>query len=64
MSAEYELNQPQTRSFWLHLLLAGFSLYFFLCAINVMGAGLKVIGKETSWLADAIAQGDNPLVAL
>ena len=64
MSAEYELNQPQTRSFWLHLLLAGFSLYFFLCAINVMGAGLKAIGKETSWLADAIAQGDNPLVAL
>ncbi len=64
MSAEYELNQPRARSFWLHLLLAGFSLYFFLCAINVMGAGLKVIGKETSWLADAIAQGDNPLVAL
>ena len=64
MSAEYELNQPRARSFWLHLLLAGFSLYFFLCAINVMGTGLKVIGKETSWLADAIAQGDNPLVAL
>jgi|ETNmetMinimDraft_25_1059894.scaffolds.fasta_scaffold36617_2 sodium-dependent phosphate cotransporter len=64
MSAEYELNQPRARSFWLHLLLAGFSLYFFLCAINVMGAGLKAIGKETSWLADAIAQGDNPLVAL
>ena len=42
MSAEYELNQPRARSFWLHLLLAGFSLYFFLCAINVMGAGLKV----------------------
>ncbi|MDP6600659.1 MAG: Na/Pi symporter [Phycisphaerales bacterium] len=64
MSADYELNQPKARPFWLHLLLAGLSLYFFLCAINVMGAGLKVIGKETSWLADAIAQGDNPLVAL
>ncbi|MDP6478915.1 MAG: Na/Pi symporter [Phycisphaerales bacterium] len=64
MSDEYELNQPKTRPFWLHLLLAGLSLYFFLSAINVMGAGLKVIGNETSWLAEAIAQGDNPLVAL
>jgi sodium-dependent phosphate cotransporter len=48
----------------MNLILAALSLYFFLCAINVMGLGLKIIGKETSWLADAIAQGDNPLVAL
>jgi len=56
--------QRKRRVFWMHLILAALSLYFFLCAINVMGAGLKSIGKETSWLADAIAQGDNPLVAL
>ncbi|MDP7030431.1 MAG: Na/Pi symporter [Phycisphaerales bacterium] len=56
--------QRKTRPFWLHALLALLSLYFFLCAINVMGSGLKSIGKETTWLADAIAQGDNPLVAL
>ncbi|MCP4758017.1 MAG: Na/Pi cotransporter family protein [Planctomycetes bacterium] len=59
-----ELNQRQARPFWLHALLALLSLYFFLSAINVMGSGLKAIGKETTWLADAIAQGDNPLVAL
>jgi sodium-dependent phosphate cotransporter len=59
-----ELKQRVGRPFWLNVLLALASLYFFLCAINVMGAGLKSIGKETSWLADAIAQGDNPMVAL
>ena len=64
MSAEVDLKPRKSHSFWLPLLLAAFSLYSFLCAINVMGAGLKTIGKETSWLADAISQGDNPLVAL
>lgn len=59
-----ELKQRTGRPFWLNAMLAVVSLYFFLCAINVMGAGLKAIGKETSWLADAIAQGDNPIVAL
>jgi sodium-dependent phosphate cotransporter len=59
-----ELTQRKARPFWLHAVLALLSLYFFLSAINVMGAGLKSIGQETSWLADAIAQGDNPLVAL
>ncbi len=57
-------TQRKSRAFWMNLILAALSLYFFLCAINVMGSGLKIIGKETSWLADAIAQGDNPLVAL
>jgi sodium-dependent phosphate cotransporter len=59
-----DLNQRQARPFWLHALLALLSLYFFLSAINIMGSGLKSIGKETTWLAEAIAQGDNPLVAL
>ena len=40
------------------------SLYFFLSAINIMGAGLKSLGKSTDWIQTAMAQGDNPLVAL
>ena len=58
------IKQPKIRPFWVHVVMALVALYFFLCAINVMGAGLKEIGKSTDWLQVAIAQGDNPLVAL
>ncbi len=58
------LKAVKERPFWWHAMWALVALYFFLCAINIMGGGLKVIGKNTDWLQTAIAQGDNPLVAL
>jgi sodium-dependent phosphate cotransporter len=48
----------------MYALMALASLYFFLSAINIMGAGLKSLGKSTDWIQTAMAQGDNPLVAL
>ena len=64
MSIPKTTEHLKTRPFWAHGVLALMWLYFFLCAINIMGAGLKTIGKETDWLQVAIAQGDNPLIAL
>ena len=58
------LKPKKIHSLWLHAFMALVSLYFFLCAINVMGSGLKQIGKSTDWINAAMAQGDNPLVAL
>lgn len=52
------------RPAWLHGILGGIALYFFLSAINVMGKGLKGIGKETDWLENLLGQADNPFVAL
>ncbi|MDG2030506.1 MAG: Na/Pi symporter [Phycisphaerales bacterium] len=49
---------------WLSGLWALCFLYLFLCAINVMGAGLKGVGKGSDWLETIIAQGTNPVVAL
>ena len=40
------------------------ALYLFLCAINVMGSGLKGIGNQSDWLETIIAQGHNPLFTL
>lgn len=39
-------------------------LYFFLCAINVMGSGLKLVGRSTDWLESLLAHAHNPFVAL
>lgn len=50
---------------WLHGILAGVFLYFFLCAIKVMGSGLKTLGNAGPWLEDLMAWGDhNPMLAL
>ena len=49
---------------WLNALYAAVFLYLFLCAINVMGGGLKAIGKQSDWLETVIGYGNNPLVAL
>jgi sodium-dependent phosphate cotransporter len=62
--ASPSLTGRKERPFWYHFMWAAVSLYFFLCAINIMGGGLKSIGNSTDWLQSAIAQGDNPLVAL
>lgn len=40
------------------------ALYLFVCAINVMGSGLKSIGQQSNWLEMVIAHGDNPIIAL
>ena len=64
MSSPTTLNHERHSLPWLNGVLAAFFLYLFLCAINVMGSGLKGIGKQSDWLETIIAHGDNPLVAL
>lgn len=54
----------RTRPGWVHGLVAGGALYFFLAAINVMGDGLKTIGQAGDWLQRIFAHGENPFVAL
>ncbi len=49
---------------WVHGIAAGLSLYMFLSAINVIGSGLKTVGKNSDWLERLLAHGDNPFVAL
>jgi solute carrier family 34 (sodium-dependent phosphate cotransporter) len=49
---------------WLHGVYAGVCLYLFLCAINIMGAGLKTIGQASDWMERVFAYGDNPFIAL
>ncbi len=43
---------------------AGVFLYLFLCALNVMSAGLGLFGEESDWLVRAFAYGENPFIAL
>lgn len=50
---------------WLRGFFAGIFLYFFLCAIKVMGSGLEMVGEAGPWLEDFLAWGDqNPFLAL
>ena len=63
-SSPTPLSQPSsTREIpaWVNGICAGICLYFFLAAINVMGAGLKSMG---SWVKDLLAHADNPMIAL
>ncbi|MCH8342609.1 MAG: Na/Pi symporter [Planctomycetes bacterium] len=63
-SSPTPLSQPSsTRETpaWLNGIYAGICLYFFLAAINVMGAGLKSIGPGVKNLLE---QAHNPVVAL
>ena len=48
----------------LNAIFALIALYLFLCAINVMGSGLKGVGEHSDWLKAIIAQGHNPLFTL
>jgi len=43
---------------------AGLCLYLFLCAINIMGAGLGTVGHESDWMESLFAYGANPFIAL
>jgi Na+/phosphate symporter len=45
MSLPAALHNEQKSRTWVNALLAAFFLYLFLCAINVMGSGLKGIGN-------------------
>ena len=49
---------------WLNAAFALLCLYLFVCAINVMGSGLKSMGNQSDGLEMIIAHGDNPLIAL
>ncbi len=49
---------------WMNGIYAGVCLYFFISAINVMGHGLKVLGKNTDWVEHLLKFGDNPVLAL
>ncbi len=63
-SSPTPLSQPSsTRETpaWLNGIYAGICLYFFLAAINVMGAGLKSIGPSVK---NFLEQAHNPVVAL
>lgn len=49
---------------WLNGIFAGFCLYLFLSAINVMGSGLKALGNSTDLIERILAHAHNPFVAL
>ena len=49
---------------WLNGIYAGICLYFFLSAINIMGSGLKMLGKHSDWLENLLSAGSNPFAAL
>ncbi len=59
------LDEKPEMPAWIRGLMAGVFLYFFLCSIKIMGAGLKTLGKASPWLEDLLAWGDqNPFLAL
>jgi sodium-dependent phosphate cotransporter len=64
MSSPPLLSHESRPAPWLNALFAAVFLYLFLCAINVMGGGLKGVGNQSDWLKKIIAYGDNPLVAM
>ena len=64
MSSSSPLTNERRSLPWLNALFALLFLYLFLCAINVMGSGLKGVGKQSDWLETIIAHGTNPLVAM
>jgi sodium-dependent phosphate cotransporter len=56
--------RPREHAAWLHFIYALIFLYFFLCAIKVMGTGLKMLGHSTDWLERSLAGDRNPIAAL
>lgn len=52
---------------WLRGIFAGLFLYLFITAINIMGAGLKTIGKTEAggeWIESVFSHANNPFIAL
>ncbi|RPG14800.1 MAG: Na/Pi cotransporter family protein [Phycisphaera sp. TMED9] len=64
MSSTPSLTHSRRSFPFFNAIFALIALYLFLCAINVMGSGLKGVGKQSDWLEMIIAQGHNPLFAL
>nr|WP_290825648.1 Na/Pi symporter [Halomonas sp.] len=55
---------PREVPAWLRGIYAGLCLYFFLAALNVLGAGLGTFGGDSDLLTRAFAYGENPFIAL
>ena len=56
-------QQPEVPA-WLRGIYAGLCLYFFLAALNILGAGLGAFGGETDALQRLFSYGQNPFIAL
>ena len=57
-------DEHSTARSWASAVAALVFLYLFLCAINVMGAGLKTMGNSSDWLTNVLAHANNPFLAL
>ncbi len=49
---------------WLRGIYAGFCLYLFLSALNILSSGLGTFGGDSDFLVRMFAYGENPFVAL
>lgn len=56
--------KPRETPSWLRGVYAGLCLYLFLCALNIMGAGLSAFGNESDALIRLFAYGENPFISL
>jgi len=69
-ATDHSLTRPdgkRTIPGWLRGIYAGLFLYLFLCSINVMGGGLKMLMHAESsevWIDRVFGLADNPFVAL
>ena len=69
-TTDQSLTKPDgkgTTPGWLRGIYAGLFLYLFLCSINVMGGGLKMLMHAESsevWIDRVFGLADNPFVAL
>ncbi len=60
-------TRPREHSEWIRWIAAGLFLYLFVCAINVMGGGLKMMGEAPDtkqWMESLFSFAHNPFVAL
>ncbi len=57
-------NPQRETPAWLSGIYAGICLYFFVSAINVMGHGLKELGKTSDFIERLMDAGHNPVVGL
>jgi sodium-dependent phosphate cotransporter len=58
---------PREHPPWLRGVYAGVFLYLFICAINVMGGGLKMMAKApptSGWIDEVLSGATNPFAAL
>ncbi|MDP6381384.1 MAG: Na/Pi symporter, partial [Phycisphaerae bacterium] len=63
--AKHEGAPPSRLFSWLKIIAAAVIVYFFLSGVNMMGSGLKLIGKEHADFIEGIfSYAENPLVGL